>query len=65
MEPLLTIQEASKLTRLSEKTLYTFAERGKVPHIKLGRRTFFSEAKLEEWVNENTVAPKGPEGDSQ
>lgn len=57
MEPLLTIKEAAELTRLSEKTLYTFAENGKVPHIKLGRRTFFNEKKLEAWVEENSVTP--------
>lgn len=63
MEPLLTIQEAAKLTRLSEKTLYAFAEKGKVPHVKLGRRTFFRESKLEEWIHQNSVGPEAQEED--
>lgn len=57
MEPLLTINEAAELTRLSEKKLYLLAEKGKAPHVKLGRRTFFNRKLLEKWVKENTIRP--------
>jgi len=59
MKALLTIEEASELTKLSVKTLYTYAEKETIPHIKLGRRVLFSEDKLEEWVNSCSIAPTG------
>jgi excisionase family DNA binding protein len=57
MKALLTIEEAAELTKLSVKTLYTYAEKEKIPHIKLGRRVLFAEDKLEEWVNSCSVIP--------
>ena len=51
----MAIEEASELTKLSVKTLYTYTEKEKIPHIKLGRRVLFSEYKLEEWVNSCAV----------
>ncbi|MDC7228527.1 MAG: helix-turn-helix domain-containing protein [Spirochaetales bacterium] len=59
MKALLTIEEAAKLTRLSVKTIYTYAERETIPHIKLGRRVLFEEDKLEEWVTSCSVIPEG------
>ena len=56
MKALLTIEEASKLTKLSIKTLYTYAERETIPHIKLGRRVLFEEDRIEEWVTSCRVA---------
>ena len=58
MKALLTIEEASELTKLSIKTLYTYAEKEKMPHIKLGRRVLFDEDKLEEWVISCSVTPR-------
>ncbi len=57
MKALLTIEEAAELTKLSVKTLYTYAEKEKIPHIKLGRRVLFEENKLEEWVSSQRVEP--------
>jgi len=59
MKALLTIEEASELTKLSVKTLYTYAEKETIPHIKLGRRVLFSEDKLEQWVNSCSIIPAG------
>ncbi len=57
MKALLTIEEASELTKLSIKTLYKYAERETIPHIKLGRRVLFDEDAIEGWVNSYRVAP--------
>jgi len=62
MKALLTIEEAAELTKLSVKTLYTYAENEKIPHIKLGRRVLFAEDKLEEWVNSCSITPVGEAG---
>ena len=50
MEPLLTVQEASELTRLKPKTLYAYAEQKRIPHVKLGSRLLFEREKLELWI---------------
>jgi excisionase family DNA binding protein len=55
MEALLTVKEAAEITRLKTKTLYAYAERRIIPHIKLGSRLFFTREKLEGWIEENSV----------
>ena len=55
MEGLLTVEEAADFTRLSTKTLYTYASQKRVPHIKLGSRLLFDQVKLEEWIRGNAV----------
>ena len=47
MEALLTVKEAAEVTRLNPKTLYAYAERRIIPHIKLGSRVFFKREKDE------------------
>ncbi|MCK5098524.1 MAG: helix-turn-helix domain-containing protein [Desulfobacteraceae bacterium] len=56
MEQLLTVKEAAEITRLNPKTLYAYAERRIIPHIKLGSRLFFTEKQLEKWILDSTVA---------
>ena len=55
MEALLTVKEAAEITRLKTKTLYAYAERRIIPHIKLGSRLFFTREKLEEWIESKSV----------
>jgi excisionase family DNA binding protein len=55
MEALLTVKEAAEITRLKTKTLYAYAERRIIPHIKLGSRLFFTREKLEGWIESNSV----------
>jgi excisionase family DNA binding protein len=51
----MTVKEAADFTRLKPKTLYAYAERKTIPHVKLGSRLFFKREKLEEWINCNSV----------
>jgi predicted DNA-binding transcriptional regulator AlpA len=52
VDNLLTLPEAAKLTRLSENTLRWMRHNGTGPKSgKLGRRIFYREADLIEWVN--------------
>ena len=55
MGPLLTVKEASEFTRLKPKTLYAYAERRIIPHVKLGSRLFFTKEKLERWIEDHSV----------
>ncbi len=59
MEGLLTVDEAADFTRLSTKTLYTYASQKRIPHIKLGSRLMFDRFKLEEWIRSNAVPAAG------
>ncbi|MDA3957554.1 helix-turn-helix domain-containing protein [Oceanispirochaeta sp.] len=61
MEGLLTVDEAAEFTRLSAKTLYTYASQKKIPHIKLGSRLLFDQVKVEEWIRGNAVPAAGKE----
>jgi len=54
---LITISEASDLTRLTVKTLYSKVCRREVPFTKLGGKLLFDEARLQEWIDEHSVEP--------
>lgn len=55
MEQLLTVDEAAEMTRLSTKTLYTYANKKLVPHVKLGSRLLFEKEELDAWIDKNRV----------
>lgn len=55
MDALLTVKEAAEATRLNPKTLYAYAERRIIPHVRLGSRLFFTREKLEGWIEENSI----------
>ncbi|QEN06822.1 DNA-binding protein [Oceanispirochaeta crateris] len=55
MEGLLTVEEAADFTRLSTKTLYTYASQKRIPHIKLGSRLLFDQIQLKKWIIGNAV----------
>jgi excisionase family DNA binding protein len=54
---LLTINEASELTRLTTKTLYSKVCRREIPFVKLGGRLLFNERRTLEWIDEHSVEP--------
>jgi len=62
----LTATEAAERLRLSVSTLYHMTSARKIPFYKIGQRTIFSEAELEDWIQKRRVAPiaeqanKGP-----
>jgi excisionase family DNA binding protein len=57
MARLLTIQEASALTRLRPKTLYSYTSQRTVPFVKLGGRVLFDEDRLLKWIEAHKVEP--------
>jgi len=52
---LLSVSETAEFTGLSINTLYAYVCRKKIPHIKLGSRTFFDEQELFNWVTSKKV----------
>jgi excisionase family DNA binding protein len=52
---LLTVAEAAEMTRLSPRTLYNWASRKKVPHMKVGGRLLFDEGKMASWLDQFNV----------
>ena len=59
-DKLLSIQEASKLLRLSVPTLYSKVSRKEIPYIKVSRKLYFSEATLMEFLSTGIVKASNP-----
>ncbi|GAB3950113.1 helix-turn-helix domain-containing protein [Spirosoma harenae] len=53
-EEFLTIDEASRLVRISRRTLYRLNERGELPFVKLIRRTIIRRADIDKLVERPT-----------
>ena len=49
-EPLLTIQEAAELLKLSPRTLYVLVEADRIPYVRIGRAVRFDRATLVEFL---------------
>lgn len=46
----LTLFDAAKLLRVSEKTLWAQVRAGAIPHFKIGKQYRFSKAELLDWA---------------
>lgn len=56
-DDLLTYAEAAQFLNFRTGTLYSMVARGRIPHVRLGRRLVrFSRAALETWLREHAVA---------
>ncbi|MDR2393074.1 MAG: PTS sugar transporter subunit IIA [Treponema sp.] len=59
---ILTIDEVAKYLRVSERTVYDWAQKGEIPSGKIGTVWRFKKSELEKWVNDrlsvNTVIPQ-------
>ena len=51
-EDILTLQELSAYLKIAEKTLYGYAQKGKIPGIKLGAAWRFRKADIDAWLEE-------------
>jgi len=49
-DKLLTIKQAGELLNLSVPTLYSYVQKAAIPVCKRGKRLYFSEQELREWV---------------
>jgi PTS system nitrogen regulatory IIA component len=51
-DDILTIEEVAKYLRVSERTVYDWAQRGEIPAGKIGTVWRFKKAEMEKWVND-------------
>jgi len=62
-DDILTIDEVAKYLRVSERTVYDWAQRGEIPSGKIGTVWRFKKSELEKWVNDrlsvNKLVPQG------
>ncbi|MDR2193682.1 MAG: PTS sugar transporter subunit IIA [Treponema sp.] len=49
---ILTIEEVAKYLRVSERTVYEWAQKGEIPAGKIGTAWRFKKTEIERWVNE-------------
>ena len=57
-DDILTIDEVAKYLRVSERTVYDWAQRGEIPSGKIGTVWRFKKTELEKWVNERLSVNK-------
>jgi PTS system nitrogen regulatory IIA component len=51
-DAILTIEEVAKYLRVSERTVYDWAQKGDIPSGKIGTVWRFKKAEIEKWVND-------------
>ena len=56
---IMTIEEVANYLRVSERTVYDWAQKGQLPGGKLGTTWRFKRSDIESWVNEQLSKP-GP-----
>lgn len=56
-----TISEAIEVVKVSQRTLYTWIESGKLPIIKIGKVTRIDEKDLEEFMQSHKIRYGQPE----
>lgn len=55
-DDILTIEEVAKYLRVSERTVYDWAQKGEIPSGKIGTVWRFKRSQIERWVNERLTA---------
>ncbi len=63
IEPIFTVKEAAKQTRLSEWTLWDLLRKGKLLRTKVAARTFIRESELKKLITDTRNDPPAPKGD--
>ncbi|MDR2923066.1 MAG: PTS sugar transporter subunit IIA [Treponema sp.] len=53
---ILTIEEVAKYLRVSERTVYDWAQKGEIPSGKIGTVWRFKKSEIEQWVNDKLSA---------
>jgi len=55
-DAILTIEEVAKYLRVSERTVYDWAQKGEIPSGKIGTVWRFKKTEIEQWVNDKLSA---------
>ncbi|MBQ0166319.1 MAG: PTS sugar transporter subunit IIA [Treponema sp.] len=59
-DDILTIEEVAKYLRVSERTVYDWAQKGDVPSGKIGTVWRFKKSEIEKWVNDRLSSGSKP-----
>lgn len=57
-DDILTIDEVAKYLRVSERTVYEWAQKGDIPSGKIGTVWRFKKSEIEKWVNDKLSSPQ-------
>jgi excisionase family DNA binding protein len=57
VEKLLSVTQTADLLGIKKSTIYQYARRQLIPHVKLGSRLLFEREQLADWVRRNRRAP--------
>ena len=52
-ETVLTVKQVAEYLQLKQSTVYTWAQEGKIPAVKVGRSWQFNQSEIERWIEEN------------
>ena len=63
-EDILTIEEVAKYLRVSDRTVYDWAQKGEIPAGKIGTVWRFKKSEIENWVNARLSSDKMQDKDS-
>lgn len=55
-DDILTIEEVAKYLRVSERTVYDWAQKGEIPSGKIGTVWRFKKSEIEKWVNDRLTS---------
>jgi len=59
-DDILTIEEVAKYLRVSERTVYDWAQKGEIPSGKIGTVWRFKKSEIEKWVNDRLSSNAKP-----
>ena len=60
IDDILTIEEVAKYLRVSERTVYDWAQKGEIPSGKIGTVWRFKKSEIEKWVNDRLSSSSKP-----
>ncbi len=64
-DDILTIKEVAKYLRVSDRTVYDWAQKGMIPAGKIGTAWRFKRTEIEKWMNEKLSSPAQKENEVQ
>ena len=65
MHEIMTIEEVANYLRVSERTVYDWAQKGELPGGKIGTTWRFKSADIEKWVNDRLKGEKGVKAEGE
>ena len=60
-DEILTLPEVARLLKVAEKTVYTMAQKGELPAFKVRGQWRFKRADLDQWIEQQKLAPRDAE----